>query len=144
VYIPFRSETPATKSFPLVAFCFHSVSFNVTFAVITAYKIETDESFKSPSPLSSKEIEFSGMRLTTGTTSSINHYQDEMTMLDCKISVLPQCICDLGSSGFLRSVGGIVTDVTGTVHLQGSPGTRTTSTYRKKKPVNRSEDLLWN
>jgi hypothetical protein len=94
--------------------------------------------------VSSKEIEFSGMQLTTGTTSSISHYQVEMIMLDCKISVLPQCICNLGSSGLLRSAGGIVTDVTGTVHLQGSPGTRTTSTYQKKKPVNRSEDLLWN
>jgi hypothetical protein len=94
--------------------------------------------------VNSKEIEFSGMRLTTGTTSSINHYQVVMIVLDCKISVLLQCICNLGSSGLLRSVGGIVTDISGTVHLQGSPRTRTTLTYQKKKPVNRSEDLLWN
>jgi hypothetical protein len=94
--------------------------------------------------VNSKEIEFSGMQLTIDTTSSINHYQVVMIMLDCKISVLPQFICDLGSSGLLCNVGGIVTDVLGTVHLQGSPGTRTTSTYQKEKPVNRSENLLWN
>jgi hypothetical protein len=70
-------------------------------------------------PIGLEETEFSGMQLTTGTTSSINHYQIVMIMLDCKISGLPWCICNLGSFGLLRSVGGIVTDVLGQFTFKG-------------------------
>ena len=69
--------------------------------------------------MNSEGIEFSGMLLTTGTTSSINHYQIVMIVLDCKISGLPWCICNLGYSGLLRSVGGIVTDLSGQFTFKG-------------------------